>query len=102
MTAINDSTLNSSPLFWKDRYISTSFSLFHFYHLEPLLWPLVLGYMPRMVKYNKMSENSGIVKARKPKDTVHALIQIVTVFNLAFNPEEQVFHLKDIYFIKGY
>lgn len=102
MTAVNDSTLNSSPLFWKDRYISTSFSLFHFYHLETLLWPLVLGYMPRTVKYEKMSENSGIFKAQNPKDTVHALIQIVTVFNLAFKPEERVFHLKDIYFIKRY
>lgn len=63
----SDSTLNSSPLFWKDRYNSTSFSLFHFYHLEALLWLVVLGYLPRMVKYNKMSENEDIFKALHQK-----------------------------------
>ena len=36
-----------------------------------------------------MSENPGIRKAWKPKDTVHAMIQIVTVFNLALNLEER-------------
>lgn len=64
-TIYDDSTLKSTPLFWKDRYISASFCLFQFYLSEPLFWPMVLGYLQRMVKYNEVSKNSGIFKARK-------------------------------------
>lgn len=47
-----------------------------------------------MVKYNKVSKNSGMFKAQKNKYAAHALIDTNSYRFLAFNPEDRVFGLR--------